>query len=160
MRLKVMKLLESWQIFNATKEVTGLEFLYTLFGFRHARQVQAWCCDPRVCESAAPNPIDKLQRMLEELNILGRRDIALAAVKCIARPLGFEVRDPQDTQTDKEDPNLEFLDVVNAIGEVSKALQNSMEDQILEEYEKAQILEAVDEAMKQLLQLKDAVRKK
>ena len=159
MKLKLKKALTSWQVFHAAKEVLGLDFLYHLWGFRNARLIQAWCADPRECESAAPNPIDKLQRMLEELHTLGRRDLALAAVKCIARPLGFEVRDPKDIQTDKEDPNLEFLDVVNAIGQVSKELQSALEDQVLTEEEKARVLEAVDEVIKQLMQLKDAVRK-
>jgi len=159
MRLKIHKPIQSWQVFHACKAKLGKEYLLQLWGFRNARLIQAWCADPRECESAAPNPIDKLQRMLEELHTLGRRDLALAAVKCIARPLGFEVRDPKDIQTDKEDPNLEFLDVVNAVGEVSKELQKALEDNTLTEREKASVLEAVDEAIKQLMQLKDAVRK-
>jgi len=159
MRLKIHKPIQSWQVFHACKAKLGKEYLLQLWGFRNANSIYQWCADPRVCEDSRPNPIDKLIRMLEDLNDLGHRDLALAAVKCIARPLGFEVRDPKDIQTDKEDPNLEFLDVVNAVGEVSKELQKALEDNTLTEREKASVLEAVDEAIKQLMQLKDAVRK-
>ena len=159
MRLKIHKPIQSWQVFHACKAKLGKEYLLQLWGFRNANSIYLWCADPSVCEDSRPNPIDKLIRMLEDLNDLGHRDLALAAVKCIARPLGFEVRDPKDIQTDKEDPNLEFLDVVNAVGEVSKELQKALEDNTLTEREKASVLEAVDEAIKQLMQLKDAVRK-
>ena len=159
MRLKVIKPLESWQIFHAIKEALGKEYLLQLFGYRNARVIYAWCSDPKVCESASPNPIDKLQTLFEDLNSIGKRHLALAAVKCLARPLGFEVRDPREHHTDKEDPNLEFMDVVNAIGGLSKALQSALEDGVLTESEKVQIIEGVDEAIKQLMQLKDAVRK-
>ena len=159
MKLKIHKPIESWQVFHACKEKLGKEYLLQLWGFRNATSIYQWCADPRVCEDSRPNPIDKLIRMLEDLNALGHRDIALAAVKCLARPLGFEVKDPRDIQTDKEDPNLEFMDVINAIGEVSKELQGALGDQILDEEEKTKVLEAADEAIKQLMQLKDAVRK-
>jgi|GEM_PF-3173198 len=160
MGFKLTKLIHTWQVFNAVKEELGMEYLYHLWGYRNARQIQRWCADPRRNSEVQANPLDKLQVMLEDLNRLGHRNIALAAIKRLAVPLGFEVRDLQDIQTDKEDPNLEFLDVINAIGEVSKELQGALEDQILEEEEKAKVLEAADEAIKQLMQLKDAVRKK
>jgi len=160
MKIKIQKPLKSYEIFHFVKEKLGKEYLLHLWGFKHASSIYMWCADPNRAEYIQPNPLDKICTMLEDLNALGHRDIALAAVRCLARPIGFEVRDPRDIQTDKEDPNLEFLDVINAIGEVSKELQGALEDQILDEEEKAKVLEAADEAIKQLMQLKDAVRKK
>ena len=160
MRLKVIKPIESWQVFHAIKETLGKEYLLQLYGYRNARNIYAWCTNPKTTEYSSPNPIDKLQVLLEDLNTLGYRNLALATLKCLARPLGFEVRDPRNVETDKKDPQLEFLDVVNAIGEVSKELQIAMEDQVLEEEEKTKVLETIDEAIMQLMQLKDAVRKK
>lgn len=159
MKLKVRKLLASWQIFHAARKILGLDFLYRLWGFRNARQVQAWCSDPRECESACPNPIDKLQRMLEELALLGRRDIALAALRCLARPLGFEVRDPKETVSDKGELALEFMDASSALGEVGRTLQEALEDGVVDEEEVALIEEAADQVINELLQLKDAARK-
>ena len=159
MKLKVIKPLESWQIFHAVKEALGKEYLLQLFGYRNARAIYAWCANPKTTDYYSPNPIDKLQTLLEDLNALGYRHLALAAIRCLARPLCFEVRDPREHCTDKEDPNLEFLDVVNAIGSLSRSLQEALEDGTLTEREKAQILDGVDEAITQLMQLKDAVRK-
>jgi len=158
-KLKVQKVLLSWQVFNAAREVLGLEYLYHLWGYRNARQIQAWCSDPRECDSAMPNPIDKLQLMLEELIILGRRDIALAALRCLARPLGFEVRDPKKALSDKKDITLEYLDLSQAHGEVGKALKEALEDGEITEEEVANIEETADRLIDEALQIKDAVRK-
>lgn len=159
MRLKLYKALKSWQIFHAIKEEFGKEYLFKLWGFRNARQIYNWCADPREIEGACPNPMDKLQLMLEDLNRIGRRDLALAALRCLARPLGFEVRDPKETVSDKEELALEFLDASTALGEVGRIIQEVLEDGVVDKAEVILIEDAVDKTIDELMQIKDAARK-
>ncbi len=159
MKLKIHKPIESWQVFHACKEKLGKEYLLQLWGFRNATSIYQWCADPRVCEDSRPNPIDKLSRMFEDLCALGYRDLALAGIKCLARPLGFEVKDPKETMSDKEDLTLEFIDASSALGKLGKTIQEALQDGEITTEEVALIQEAVDSVINELLQIKDVVKK-
>ena len=156
-KLKVKKVFHSWQFWYAVKEVLGLDFLYRLYGYRNARQIQGWYSNPATNETVIPNPIDKLKIVFEELRFHGREDLAIKGLQLLAEPLGVEIKTPQAYQPAKE-PLQEFLDVVQSIGELAKETQQALCDGLLEEEEALSILDLVDQAIKELMQFKNAIR--
>jgi len=156
-KLKIYKPLESWQIFHFIREKLGYHYLLHLYGYRNSVKIATWCMDPRERLSAIPNPIDKLQIIIEDLNNLGYRDIAIQIIKILVRPLNLEVKDQHIEST--KDPLQELLDLPSAVGEIFSLFQKALADGELSYEEILQISQAIDELIKEASEFKTAINK-
>lgn len=156
-RLKVCKPLYPWQFWHACREILGYEYLLKLFGYRNSVKIATWCMDPRLRESATASPLEKLQVLLEDLSMLGYKELAIQAIKFLAKPLNLEVKD-LNIETSK-DPMQELLDLPSALGQITSLFQEALQDSELTYEEALQLDNAIDNLIKEALELKKSIQK-
>ncbi|MEM5855776.1 MAG: hypothetical protein ABIM21_06030 [candidate division WOR-3 bacterium] len=156
-RLKVCKPLHPWQFWHACRKILGYEYLLKLFGYRNSVKIATWCMDPRIRESASPSPIEKLQVLLEDLVTLGYRELAIQAIKFLAKPLNLEIKD-LNIETSK-DPMQELLDLPSVLGQVTSLFQEALQDAELTYDEALELENAIDALIKEALEFKKSLQK-
>jgi len=156
-RLKVCKPLYPWQFWHACREILGYEYLLKLFGYRNSVKIATWCMDPRLRESAIASPLEKLQVLLEDLVTLGYRELALQAIKFLARPLKVEIKDLYIEEV--KDPMQELLDIPSALGQITSLFREALQDKEITYEEALHIENAIDLLIKEAVEFKKAIHK-
>lgn len=156
-KLKIYKPLHPWQFWHACREILGYEYLLKLFGYRNSVKIATWCMDPRIRESASPSPIEKLQVLLEDLVTLGYRELAIQAIKFLAKPLNLEIKD-LNIEISK-DPMQELLDLPSVLGQITSLFQEALQDAELTYDEALELENAIDALIKEALEFKKSLQK-
>lgn len=113
--------------------------------------------EPRIRESASPSPIEKLQVLLEDLVTLGYRELAIQAIKFLAKPLNLEIKD-LNIETSK-DPMQELLDLPSVLGQITSLFQEALQDAELTYDEALELENAIDALIKEALEFKKSLQK-
>ena len=114
-------ILETWQVWNALKSILGEAYICKNWKVA-PRTLAYWCADPKYVDEVRKNPIDRILEHLKELNIRGRKDIAIACAKLFAEAVKRDLP-PADDEIipDKETIEAECLDDYPALVEFHKA---------------------------------------
>lgn len=148
-------MIESWQIFNIARAKLApgrLQNIYT----RSSRLVAYWAANPRHCDVAHRNPIDRIRMMLDEINLAGYREYARAAIDYMAEPLGGEFAEKETSKSDKGSVDGEIADFSEAFGELVAEVRGAHKDGYLDTAERIRIREAARKVQKEIEELFDA----
>jgi hypothetical protein len=144
--------MKSWQIFNYAQKLLTPAFLQKHYT-RSYSLIQKWAADPCTNSATADNPIDRITAMLAELDMVGRPDVARAAIDLMARPLGGCFAYKEKAVSDKGTVDGEAGDALVALGELLKMVRKNMADGVTDDVEKQEILEAARKVKRELDEL-------
>ena len=118
--------MKTWEILNTARKMPaiGTQWLLKLLNIDSERQLQRLCADPKTTESAAPNLIDKYERLLAKLVELGRDNVARSAVARQAHIVGCELRCLDAVEPDGVSLPEECLDDLPKLAAYHRALND------------------------------------
>jgi len=148
---------DSKTFFRASRKAMSPRGMAEIWGVK-SRQAYRLGADPASCSDTCEDPMAKLIKHLARLRDIDRRDILEEGLRLLADPVGYTVG-VTSVATDRNSAYRELLDVNREIGELSHFIQLLIEENNVEEDYKRKILRQADAAIRQLLQLKDAIRK-
>jgi len=90
----------TWQFFYACRKILGDSFLQKVYK-KSIKQIYRWSANPDFCEDVEKNPLDRLVVLIRKLAEVGRKEIALAAVRILADVLDCDVFPKKDFTSDK-----------------------------------------------------------
>jgi hypothetical protein len=133
--------MESWQVFHYAQKVLPPETLRLIYT-RTTRQVYYWAANPAHSKSTR-NPIDRLARVLGELDKAGYEHVAQAAIDLLAAPLGGCFAFLESEPCDKCSLDGELTDTLEALGEFAKECRKAAEDGKLDAEERGRVLKSM-----------------
>ncbi len=144
------------QFWSAAYHILGLPALSKIYKVSN-RQIHRWAADPDFCDQTARNPLDRIVVVCRRLQELGRVDIVEGGLRRVLEPLGYSFS-RQKIKSDKGSIALELLDISRAKGELITIYQEANADLKISPDEQAALLSQADEVIKEVEQLKDAIR--
>ena len=78
---------ESWQFWHAARKLLGDSYLLRVLGKRNARTIRMYGQDPRFTDDRCRDPLEHLRIILNDLALIGRGDIARAAIAYLSSAL-------------------------------------------------------------------------
>ncbi|MBU0680126.1 MAG: hypothetical protein KKD73_01770 [Proteobacteria bacterium] len=122
------------------------------------RQVERWSADPDFCECISRNPLDLLSVVCRRLLEVGRRDVVEGGLRRLVEPLGYCLR-RNKVVSDKESIAHELIDLDCAKGLLAKTYLEAIKDDEISEDERAALLSRADDMIRDLEEVKDAIRR-
>jgi hypothetical protein len=147
--------IESWQIYHVALKKLPSGTLQRIYR-RSCRLVSYWAADPRYTDETKLNPLDRIRKMLAELDTAGYGDYARAAIDYMAEPLGGNFADTSLTKSDKGCVDGETADCMIALGKLADEVRFSLADNELDTTERIRIKEYARKVISEIEQLLDA----
>lgn len=110
----------TWEFFQACSDALGDQKLQSIYN-RSYSEIRRWCRNPDFTSDSSRNPLDRLETMVEQLDKYGRRDVAEAAVRRLAKTLGLDLVNVEPCVPERETVAEELLDIHPAIVEHAKS---------------------------------------
>lgn len=146
MRIKVIKLPDTYELFSYFLHHVGEERMREIWGYKHARTFKAWAAPP-TAESSILDPLAKSLTMMEELAVRGHEQFVLDLLKRIVRRFGLELKVPYEP--DKETIDEEVLDSTEALGHFITQLRKAQADGVIDEEEARNLVAWAEEIHRQ-----------
>lgn len=142
----------TWEFFGLARDVLGTGSFWRIFGVEKS-QVSRWAVNPDAAADHQRNPLDRLAQLFRLMADSGEREAVVARVADLARIVGMELVEPEQTCR-PEHPTIEqeLLDVHPACVEHAQAIRRDDGDQAVEAWER--------EAIRQIKQATAAYREK
>lgn len=147
--------MQSWVIYHVALKRLPPGKLQKIYR-RSARLVNYWAADPRYCEETKRNPIDRIQVMLEELDLAGAGDYARAAIDYMAAPLGGHFAFKERAISDKGTIEGEAADITIALGKFVDEVREALADDDISTVERIKIKECAVDVKRQVDELMNA----
>lgn len=147
--------IESWQIYHVALKKLPSGTLQRIYR-RSSRLVNYWAADPRYVDEIKLNPIDRIRKMIFELDTAGYGDYARAAIDYMAKPLGGCFEDKEPVVSDKGSVDGETSDVAIAFGKLADEIRFAMKDNEIDAAEQIRIKGYARELKRQVDELMDA----
>ena len=132
MRLKLVKLPDTYEFFAYYLHHVGEERMRQIWGYKHSRTFKAWAAPPTT-ETSIPDPLAKCLTMIEDLVARGHEQFVLDLLKRIVRRFGLDLKVPY--KPDKETLDEEALDTGEALGLLIQDLKKAKEDGVIDKDE-------------------------
>lgn len=115
--------LKTWQFYNACKEILTETFLENLYK-RGQRQIYRWCANPDATSDHQRNPLDRMKALFRSLAEVGRKDVAIIALRDLANTIGYEVNPKNVVIPDGDTIEDECLDDYPALQKFHEVARN------------------------------------
>jgi hypothetical protein len=148
---------KSHEFFSASLEALTPAGVAEIWGIK-PRQAYKYGHDPQFCSSASKDPLQRLREQLERLKSIQRLDVIDGGLKYLTEPVGYSV-EVTHVATDRNSVHRELIDVSKELGELSRCVQQILEENGVSPDYKRKIVRQVNETIQQLLQLRDAAEK-
>ncbi|MBW1616590.1 MAG: hypothetical protein JRJ49_08685 [Deltaproteobacteria bacterium] len=109
------KIDRSNRFFKMTREVLGINFLTKLWG-RSKREIYAWGADPNHCNFVRGNPLEKINKMMTELQKKKRDDIVENGLFLLSENLGYKVVHRNSLKKNSLSIELCYIDFISKAG--------------------------------------------
>lgn len=138
---------QSWQVFHLSRKVLPGSVIQSIFT-QKSRQFTKWGANPATCGVTAQNPIDRIRRLLNELDNAGYGDYARAAIDYMAEPLGGRFESTAIAHSDKGTVDGEIADLVQVVGQLAESAREAIEDKTIT-HDEAVAVKALARAVRQ-----------
>lgn len=147
--------IESWQIYHVALKKLPSGTLQRIYR-RSCRLVSYWAADPRYTDEQKRNPLDRIRKMLAELDTAGYGDYSRAAIDYMSEPLGGVFAKNRASKSDKGSVDGETADCMIAMGKLADEVRFALSDNELDTAERIRIKEYARNLIGEIEQLLDA----
>lgn len=126
--------MKSWEVYDRARKVLHKEKMLEIYGNRSSRMINYWAQDPKCCADPKRNPIDRLEKMVQELAKVDGKDVAIAVVRRLAGSIGLTIVSRKEAVPDKDTLQEEIIDDMPCL----VAYQNALLANDLEEVDRTE----------------------